>query len=236
MGRAALPARLAAALLIALAGLRAAPAPAQQLPAPNQGLVEFDGSLGPAGGVGGDLDPLGQWADYLITPEMGEQRGGNLFFSFRRFGIASGETATFTGPDPIDGPQSVSNVISGVTGGDPRDNSYGQATPPLLSALFPMAALSVAAVPATAQPGGIPGASGTLFVTERTLNTVTAFDAATGSVLWTSPTGVSPTGVTKPHGTGGGVPPAGSSGGSRTRSCPLRGRSHLPLAQQPLSR
>jgi DNA-binding beta-propeller fold protein YncE len=65
-----------------------------------------------------------------------------------------------------------------------------------------MAALALLATSAVAQPSAIPGASGTLFVTERTLNTVTAFDAATGSVLWTSPTGASPTGVTKPHGTG----------------------------------
>jgi filamentous hemagglutinin family protein len=67
--------------------------------------------------VGGGFDPAGQWADYLITPELGAQRGGNLFHSFLRFGIASGETASFTGPDPIEGPQSVSHVISRVTGG-----------------------------------------------------------------------------------------------------------------------
>jgi len=54
--------------------------------------------------------------------------------------------------------------------------------------------------------GRIPGASGTVFVTERTtspaISSVTAFDAATGDVLWTSPTGAAPIGVTKPHGTG----------------------------------
>ncbi|MCI0637324.1 MAG: filamentous hemagglutinin N-terminal domain-containing protein, partial [Actinobacteria bacterium] len=61
-------------------------------------------------------DPLGQPATYLITPELGEQRGSNLFHSFESFGIGSGETATFMGPDPIDGPQSVSNLISRVTG------------------------------------------------------------------------------------------------------------------------
>jgi DNA-binding beta-propeller fold protein YncE len=40
-------------------------------------------------------------------------------------------------------------------------------------------------------------------VTERTpaTSTVTAFDAASGGVLWTSPTGPAPIGVTKPHGT-----------------------------------
>src|SRR5262245_4309847 len=119
MGRTAPPARFAPVLLLGLAGLGAASATAQQSPTPNQGLVELDDPLGRRGVVGGNLDPLGQWADYLITPEMGEQRGGNLFFRFRRFGIASGETATFTGPDPIDGPQSVSNVIAGVTGEEP---------------------------------------------------------------------------------------------------------------------
>src|SRR5262245_34167282 len=50
---------------------------------------------------------------------MGEQHGANLFHSFQRFGIGRGETATFTGPDPVDGPQSVSNVISRVTGVEP---------------------------------------------------------------------------------------------------------------------
>lgn len=72
----------------------------------------------------------------------------------------------------------------------------------VFSALL-VTALATATAPAGAQPG-IPGASGTLFVTERTpvTSSVTAFDAATGSVLWKSPTGDSPTGVTKPHGTG----------------------------------
>ncbi len=73
-----------------------------------------------------------------------------------------------------------------------------------LLALF--AALAVGAGLAGATPRGIPGASGTVFVTERTtmpaISSVTAFDAATGDVLWTSPTGAAPIGVTKPHGTG----------------------------------
>src|SRR3990172_5078154 len=83
-----------------------------------QGLVVRDGTLGSGAlEVGPGTDPLGQPANYLITPELGEQRGSNLFHSFARFGIGMGETATFTGPDPIDAPQSVSNVISRVTGG-----------------------------------------------------------------------------------------------------------------------
>jgi DNA-binding beta-propeller fold protein YncE len=69
----------------------------------------------------------------------------------------------------------------------------------LLSALF--GALAIAA--------GVTGASqqniqsGTVFVTERTpgASSVTAFDAASGDVLWRSSTGNLPIGVTKPHGT-----------------------------------
>ncbi len=93
-----------------------------QVPA-NQGLVVRDGSLGdaPAGVVAPGVDPLGRHADYLIAPELGEQRGGNLFHSFDRFGIGTDETATFTGPDPVDGPQSVSNIISRVTGSEPSE-------------------------------------------------------------------------------------------------------------------
>jgi len=78
-----------------------------------------DGSLGEGPlEVGPGTDPLGQAATYLVTPEMGEQSGSNLFHSFASFGIGVDETATFTGPDPIDGPQSVDNVISRVTGPD----------------------------------------------------------------------------------------------------------------------
>ena len=44
--------------------------------------------------------------------------------------------------------------------------------------------------------------AGTVFVTERQLGSVTAFDAGTGAPLWTGKTGASPTGVTVPHGTG----------------------------------
>jgi DNA-binding beta-propeller fold protein YncE len=47
----------------------------------------------------------------------------------------------------------------------------------------------------------IPGAGGTIFVTERQFGSVTAFDAATGAPLWTGKTGLSPIGVTSPHGT-----------------------------------
>jgi filamentous hemagglutinin family protein len=78
-----------------------------------------DGTLGaaPPGLVGPGTDPLGQPADHLITPELGEQRGASLFHSFSEFGIPAARTATFTGPDPVSGPQSVHQVIGRVTGG-----------------------------------------------------------------------------------------------------------------------
>ena len=103
----------ALALLLGLAAL-----PAPESLAQSQGLVVRDGTLG-AGplAVPAGTDPTGRPATYLITPELGAQRGANLFHSFERFGIGAGETATFTGPDPVGGPQSVSNVIGRVTGG-----------------------------------------------------------------------------------------------------------------------
>ena len=42
---------------------------------------------------------------------------------------------------------------------------------------------------------------GTVFVTERQLGSVTAFDGETGSPLWTAKTGAAPIGVTVPRGT-----------------------------------
>lgn len=48
----------------------------------------------------------------------------------------------------------------------------------------------------------LPGANGTLWVTNRVLNNVTAFDAATGTVLGTISVGEDPNGVVAPHDTG----------------------------------
>src|SRR6266508_5789916 len=64
-----------------------------------------------------------------------------------------------------------------------------------------LAALALAASVAGAAQKDVQ--SGTVFVTERTPGTssVAALDAASGDVLWTSPTGNTPIGVTKPHGT-----------------------------------
>jgi filamentous hemagglutinin family protein len=44
---------------------------------------------------------------------MGQQAGGNLFHSFGEFNIFMNESATFTGPE------SIENIISRVTGGNP---------------------------------------------------------------------------------------------------------------------
>jgi len=47
-----------------------------------------------------------------ISADLGVRVGDNLFHSFEKFSIATGQTATFTGP------QSIKNVISRVTGGE----------------------------------------------------------------------------------------------------------------------
>jgi DNA-binding beta-propeller fold protein YncE len=68
----------------------------------------------------------------------------------------------------------------------------------LLSAL--LAAACVGGV-AAADPNGLTGGSGTVFVTERALGSVGAYDGATGALLWSRPVGSSPIGVTQPRGT-----------------------------------
>ena len=50
--------------------------------------------------------------DVTIGADLGQQRGGNLFHSFQRFGIETNGRVTFTGPD------SVRNVIGRVTGAE----------------------------------------------------------------------------------------------------------------------
>jgi filamentous hemagglutinin family protein len=70
---------------------------------PVQAQIVTDGSLGPRVSLrGGEIE---------IGAALGSRRGANLFHSFERFGIAPGQTATFTGPGDI------KNVISRVTGG-----------------------------------------------------------------------------------------------------------------------
>jgi filamentous hemagglutinin family protein len=72
--------------------------------APAQAQIVTDGSVGPKVSLrGGEIE---------IGADLGTRRGDNLFHSFEKFGIATGQTATFTGPGTI------KNVISRVTGGE----------------------------------------------------------------------------------------------------------------------
>jgi filamentous hemagglutinin family protein len=75
--------------------------------APIHAEVVLDGTLGHSGALPGP--------DYLIGSDLGKQQGGNLFHSFQDFNLNKLESATFSGPD------SVSNVISRVTGGNPSN-------------------------------------------------------------------------------------------------------------------
>jgi filamentous hemagglutinin family protein len=65
--------------------------------------IVTDGTVGPAMSLSG--------SEMTIGAELGSTRGGNLFHSFQRFDIQSGQTAAFTGPEQIQ------NVIGRVTGG-----------------------------------------------------------------------------------------------------------------------
>ncbi len=66
--------------------------------------IVLDGTIGLSGQLKGP--------DFNILAEYGQQSGANLFHSFSRFNINTGESATFSGPD------SVRNIIGRVTGGD----------------------------------------------------------------------------------------------------------------------
>ena len=68
--------------------------------------ISLDGSIGSAGKL--EL----QGPDFDIKAEYGKQSGTNLFHSFEKFNLHSGESATFSGPD------TVNNIISRVTGGE----------------------------------------------------------------------------------------------------------------------
>jgi filamentous hemagglutinin family protein len=71
---------------------------------PVHAQIVTDGSVGPKVSLrGGQIE---------IGADLGSRRGDNLFHSFEKFGIATGQTATFTGPGAI------KNVISRVTGGE----------------------------------------------------------------------------------------------------------------------
>jgi len=69
--------------------------------------VTLDGTLGSSGALPGP--------DYLIESDLGQQRGGNLFHSFQEFNLNRLESATFSGPN------SLNNIISRVTGGNPSN-------------------------------------------------------------------------------------------------------------------
>jgi filamentous hemagglutinin family protein len=69
--------------------------------------VVTDGSVGPRVELDGP--------EFDIGAELGRQAGRNLFHSFDRFSLSTGERATFSGPDQI------RNVISRVTGGERSD-------------------------------------------------------------------------------------------------------------------
>src|SRR5687768_2271726 len=71
---------------------------------PVQAQIVTDGSVGPRVSLPGPQVEIGA--------DLGTRTGDNLFHSFERFGVATGQTATFTGPD------TVRNVISRVTGGE----------------------------------------------------------------------------------------------------------------------
>src|SRR4051794_17774068 len=71
---------------------------------PVQAQIITDGTVGPKVSLrGGEIE---------IGAILGTRRENNLFHSFEKFGIATGQTATFTGPGGI------KNVISRVTGGE----------------------------------------------------------------------------------------------------------------------
>jgi filamentous hemagglutinin family protein len=69
--------------------------------------VITDGSLGRSTVLPGP--------DYQIGAYLGQQHGGNLFHSFQDFNLQASESATFSGPN------SVQNIISRVTGGNPSN-------------------------------------------------------------------------------------------------------------------
>ncbi len=88
--------------------------------------VVLDGSLGPGGSVGPGVDPqvdpageCCEFADFLITRDLGQQRGGNLFHSFEEFSVGDGEVATFTQYDRManPAPRAIDNVFARVTAG-----------------------------------------------------------------------------------------------------------------------
>jgi filamentous hemagglutinin family protein len=74
-------------------------------PAAGPAGIKLDGTLGPsAAALAGPM--------YAITQNLGKLAGGNLYFSFQYFNVATGETALFSTTSA-----GINNVISRVTGG-----------------------------------------------------------------------------------------------------------------------
>lgn len=69
--------------------------------------ITLDGTLGRSGAL--------QGPNYLIEADLGRQVGGNLFHSFHGFNLNKHESATFSVPN------SVTNIFSRVTGGNPSN-------------------------------------------------------------------------------------------------------------------
>jgi len=66
--------------------------------------ITLDGTMGPSGNLPGP--------NYLIDESMGSRHGSNLFHSFGKFNVLTGESATFSGQN------SIENVIGRVTAGE----------------------------------------------------------------------------------------------------------------------
>jgi filamentous hemagglutinin family protein len=75
--------------------------------------ISIDGRFSPAQ----TLRAIG--GNYSVDANFGKQVGSNLFHSFGKFGLSTGESATFSGP------ATISNVIGRITGGT-QSNIDGQ--------------------------------------------------------------------------------------------------------------
>lgn len=77
-----------------------------------QAEVTLDGSLNNFFISAGDPVRAGSGFTYDITPNLGKVAGQNLFYSFDKFNVGSGEHANFSGP------ANINNIISRITGGE----------------------------------------------------------------------------------------------------------------------
>lgn len=77
-------------------------------------LIAAIGTAHAAAVTDGSVGGVQSLSGAMVVPQtLGTVRGGNLFHSFTRFGIAVGESATFTTADP-----GLRHVIARVTGGE----------------------------------------------------------------------------------------------------------------------